>query len=230
MVKEFDRVCEVQSDKASIEITSRYAGRIARVHHPVGSMVKVGAPLVDIHLHGTNGSASAGQAAAAAGSPSDEANAGNKPGCTASGAASGSGTPAQPDAAAVVHSAAGDAYPGAAGPRSAAAARNGPVLASPAVRAMARESAVDLMAVPGTGPDGRVTKHDLMQWLGTIDTTTGGKGGQGDVRTGPSAPPTQATQAAAALPVEAALGAMAAEAQGTETRVQLRGYKRCGIG
>ncbi len=34
-------------------------------------------------------------------------------------------------------------------------------LATPAVRAMARELGIDVNAVPGTGPDGRVTKDDL---------------------------------------------------------------------
>eukprot|EP00898_Chlorokybus_atmophyticus_P001578 jgi/Chlat1/2420/Chrsp17S02668 len=47
-VREFDKVCEVQSDKASIEITSRYAGTIRALHHNTGDIVKVGATLVDI--------------------------------------------------------------------------------------------------------------------------------------------------------------------------------------
>ena len=40
-VKAFDRLCEVQSDKANVEITSRYDGIIAAVHHAEGSIVKV---------------------------------------------------------------------------------------------------------------------------------------------------------------------------------------------
>ena len=38
---EFGKVCEVQSDKASIEITSRYTGRIVKLHHQQGDIVKV---------------------------------------------------------------------------------------------------------------------------------------------------------------------------------------------
>lgn len=41
VVKQFDRICEVQSDKATVEISSRYDGVIRRVHHPVGAVVKV---------------------------------------------------------------------------------------------------------------------------------------------------------------------------------------------
>lgn len=40
-VKSFDRICEVQSDKATVEITSRYDGVIAKLHHSEGSIVKV---------------------------------------------------------------------------------------------------------------------------------------------------------------------------------------------
>ncbi len=40
-VKSFDRICEVQSDKATVEITSRYAGKIAAVHYKEGEIVKV---------------------------------------------------------------------------------------------------------------------------------------------------------------------------------------------
>jgi 2-oxoisovalerate dehydrogenase E2 component (dihydrolipoyl transacylase) len=49
-VEEFQPLCEVQSDKASIEITSRFQGVVERVHHQEGEVVKVGAALVDIRL------------------------------------------------------------------------------------------------------------------------------------------------------------------------------------
>lgn len=41
-VTEFQPICEVQSDKASIEITSRYTGTIVKIHHHKGDIVKVG--------------------------------------------------------------------------------------------------------------------------------------------------------------------------------------------
>lgn len=47
-VKAFDKICEVQSDKATVEITSRYDGIVTAVHHQVGNIVKVGTALVDI--------------------------------------------------------------------------------------------------------------------------------------------------------------------------------------
>jgi 2-oxoisovalerate dehydrogenase E2 component (dihydrolipoyl transacylase) len=47
-VKSFDRICEVQSDKATVEITSRYDGSVAKLHYKVGDVMKVGKPIVDI--------------------------------------------------------------------------------------------------------------------------------------------------------------------------------------
>lgn len=47
-VEEMEEVCEVQSDKAAVEITSRYSGKIVKLYAQEGETVKVGGPLVDI--------------------------------------------------------------------------------------------------------------------------------------------------------------------------------------
>ncbi|XP_058082538.1 lipoamide acyltransferase component of branched-chain alpha-keto acid dehydrogenase complex, mitochondrial isoform X3 [Magnolia sinica] len=47
-VEEFQRLCEVQSDKATIEITSRYKGKIAHILYVPGDIVKVGDTLLKI--------------------------------------------------------------------------------------------------------------------------------------------------------------------------------------
>lgn len=41
MIRAFDRVCEVQSDKATVEITSRFGGVVAKVYSAEGDVVKV---------------------------------------------------------------------------------------------------------------------------------------------------------------------------------------------
>lgn len=40
-VEEFQPLCEVQSDKATIEITSRFKGKVALISHSPGDIIKV---------------------------------------------------------------------------------------------------------------------------------------------------------------------------------------------
>ncbi|KAK5907827.1 hypothetical protein CesoFtcFv8_005637 [Champsocephalus esox] len=53
-VSQFDSICEVQSDKASVTITSRYDGVITRLYHEVDATALVGTPLVDIETESSN--------------------------------------------------------------------------------------------------------------------------------------------------------------------------------
>lgn len=49
-VSQFDDICEVQSDKASVTITSRYDGIVSKIHHKVDDIALVGKPLLDFDV------------------------------------------------------------------------------------------------------------------------------------------------------------------------------------
>jgi len=136
LVEAFQPLCEVQSDKATVEITSRYSGRIETLHHQPGGMVEVGAALVDIEL--AEGPA----------------------GCDSTVPAQPKAPPSSPPSAAADPPASG----GASFPRSLPKSSRA-VLASPAVRWLAREIGLELSTVTGSGPGGRITKADALAAL-----------------------------------------------------------------
>ncbi|ORM41539.1 Lipoamide acyltransferase component of branched-chain alpha-keto acid dehydrogenase complex [Babesia sp. Xinjiang] len=47
-VEEMESVCTVQSDKAAVDITSRYTGVVKKLYVDTGKIIKIGSPLMDI--------------------------------------------------------------------------------------------------------------------------------------------------------------------------------------
>ncbi|KAF9152080.1 hypothetical protein BG015_005829 [Linnemannia schmuckeri] len=153
-VEEFDRLCEVQSDKASVEITSRFTGTIASLKYKVGDMAKVGSPLVEIET----GDAASGAEEPVAAAPD----------------AVSSSTPAPEDGlkgrSHVVQDmnavAAMMDIPSAAGGKpEVPTADHILTFATPAVRRVAKENNVDIANIKGSGKGGRVMKEDVMSYL-----------------------------------------------------------------
>lgn len=56
-MSQFDSICEVQSDKASVTITSRYDGVIRKLYYNLEDTAYVGKPLVDIETEALKGTA-----------------------------------------------------------------------------------------------------------------------------------------------------------------------------
>ncbi|XP_003372433.1 putative alpha keto acid dehydrogenase complex, E2 component, dihydrolipoamide acetyltransferase, partial [Trichinella spiralis] len=47
-IQEFENLCDVQSDKASVTITSRFSGTVRRLYCKIDEIVPVGSPLLDV--------------------------------------------------------------------------------------------------------------------------------------------------------------------------------------
>jgi 2-oxoisovalerate dehydrogenase E2 component (dihydrolipoyl transacylase) len=114
---------------------------------------------------------------------------------------------------------------------------SGPVLASPAVRALARELSIDLSSVAGSGPGGRVLKEDVF----AANERGGGVGAAGGLEDaalalGSAAAATSMAAAedsvgsrggyAAAAAAAVAVAAAAQQQQPALTLTPLRGYRR----
>jgi 2-oxoisovalerate dehydrogenase E2 component (dihydrolipoyl transacylase) len=153
----------VQSDKASVEITSRFAGVVKKLHYEAGEMAKVGKPLVDIDIQGD-----AKEADLKTLTPSEpEKQAPKVPSTTdknAETSTSGSLSTLRSehqDATSQPIASNGEAAvqtPQALKGKHAA-------LATPAVRHLSKELNVDITQIAGTGREGRVSKEDIYKFV-----------------------------------------------------------------
>ncbi|CAG8459159.1 6977_t:CDS:2 [Ambispora leptoticha] len=132
-INEFDKLCEVQSDKASVEITSRYTGTIVKIHYNIGEMARVGMPIVDIEAP-------------------DEVIESFAP-----------ATKTVEEKPSPLSSESQNSFKGSIEPQSPNLAKI--TLATPAVRRLAREFAIDISKIQGTGKAGRVSKDDVLNYV-----------------------------------------------------------------
>lgn len=146
-VEEFSPLCEVQSDKASVEITSRFSGVVKKLYYETGEMAKVGKPFVDIDIEGGAEDAGAPQAAESSKDASASAPESSRPELNLADvpAPGGSQEPKQKGKAAG--------------------------LATPAVRHLSKELKIDILDIDGTGKDGRVLKEDIYKFVQQRDAS-----------------------------------------------------------
>ena len=139
-----DPLITLESDKATMDVPSPAAGAVADVLVKVGDTVSEGTPI--LMLQPGDGAMTEPPSLVEQQEPPPEAAEAAAPVAAAPAPAA---TPAAPAPAA----------PAAAAPDVAG------VHAGPSVRRMAREFDIDLGAVTGTGPKGRITKEDLLSFL-----------------------------------------------------------------
>ncbi|KAJ8766757.1 hypothetical protein K2173_007824 [Erythroxylum novogranatense] len=139
LVEEFQPLCEVQSDKATIEITSRYKGKVAHVLYAPGDIVKVGETLLKMFVEDSLVSMETSDKQADRGSLNSDT---------------------------VKESSLGFDL----------RKENFGILATPAVRNLAKQYGINLSNVPGTGIDGRIFKEDVIKYaiqIGVLKDSSG---------------------------------------------------------
>jgi 2-oxoisovalerate dehydrogenase E2 component (dihydrolipoyl transacylase) len=147
-VEEFSPLCEVQSDKASVEITSRFSGVVKKLHYEAGEMAKVGKPFVDIDIEGE---AKAEDVEAIIDQPGDKADV-PPPAPSPPTESKTEQTQQQTPQEAPVEMPAKEKSKCAS-------------IATPAVRHLSKELKIDISNVDGTGRDGRVMKEDIYRFV-----------------------------------------------------------------
>ena len=147
-VEEFSPLCEVQSDKASVEITSRFSGVVKKLYYETGEMAKVGKPFVDIDIQGEVKKEDLEALTPSAEAPKEPSP--QPPESTTTEPQKEVNKPAR------IEDSNGTA----------ATDKNGRAraVATPAVRHLSKELDVDISQVSGTGKDGRVLKEDLYKF------------------------------------------------------------------
>ncbi|KAG6118719.1 hypothetical protein E4U13_008330 [Claviceps humidiphila] len=173
-VEEFSPLCEVQSDKASVEITSRFTGTVKKLYYDAGGMAKVGRPFVDIDIEGDvepevpQPPNQQQQQAAAAAAPS------SSPPSSSKTLTEFQESTARPDASTNSSSASLEADNPAANTKPKGKMKS---LSTPAVRHLSKQFDIDINDIDGTGRDGRVLKGDIYKFVKARDESPGGATG-----------------------------------------------------
>ncbi|MDP2534860.1 2-oxo acid dehydrogenase subunit E2 [Alteromonas stellipolaris] len=156
VIAEDQSVVEVMTDKAVVEIPAKHSGTVHKLYYKQGDIAQVHSPLFALH---TDESASEGNQNSTDDTTTDAAtdqvsNAERVNENTSHSASPVIDNTSEPGNVAISDKwQDGDFEPPIAIP--------GKVLASPAVRRIAREHEIDLLAVAGSGKKGRILKHDV---------------------------------------------------------------------
>jgi len=136
-------MADVETDKAVVDLPAPVTGTLLELHAEEGEMVPVGNVVATIEVEADVSE----EADTESGEPADDTGEAGASDPAAGGAAAGEPSPDGTDADT------GDAIQAATG--------DGRVFAPPNVRRLARELGVDITAIEGSGPSGRITEADV---------------------------------------------------------------------
>ncbi|MCW5696589.1 MAG: pyruvate dehydrogenase complex dihydrolipoamide acetyltransferase [Bauldia sp.] len=144
-VKSGDVIAEIETDKATMEVEAVDEGTVGQILVPAGTEgVKVNAVIAVLLGEGESAGAATPKPPAPAAAPASTAEAPPLPAAPAAASAAPPG--------AIMRAAMHDTPPANGGDR---------VFASPLARRLAKEAGIDVAAVKGSGPQGRVVKADI---------------------------------------------------------------------
>ncbi|WP_027136054.1 pyruvate dehydrogenase complex dihydrolipoamide acetyltransferase [Geminicoccus roseus] len=163
-VKSGDVMCEIETDKATMEFEAVDEGVIGKILVAEGTQgVAVNTPIAVLLEEGEDASAAEGAAATQPAQPTPEA-----PRAAAEGpveaermAAAGPAPGGDAKPAGVAGAPGAGSNTGAAAPAQPAKADGGRVFASPLAKRMAALAGIDLGSITGSGPHGRIVKADV---------------------------------------------------------------------
>ena len=197
-----DVIAEIETDKATMEVEAVDEGVLGRIVVPEGTEgVKVNAVIAWLLEEGEDASAlpaDGGESAAPAAAPAPAA---PEPAAPAPEApapeAPAPEAPAQPESPPAAEAPAAEEPAAAPAPASGDDER---IAASPLARRMAKQAGLDLAAITGSGPHGRVVKRDIEQALAAGAPAAEAPAGEAPAAPAPAAAP-------AAAPVRPAVAA-----------------------
>ncbi len=181
-----ENLADLETDKVVLEVPAPANGVVRELRVKSGTVVKSGQVLAVIEEGAVDGKRAAATASAPASAPSAAVNAGAAGGVQAPKSAPGAAPVAATDAGRL----------------------------SPSVRRLLEENQLDPGRIPASGRDGRLTKSDVVDYLGRQPVEA------------PSAPPAQSAPSATPPPGAAAAGALARPPESRPPAVGARAEQR----
>jgi pyruvate dehydrogenase E2 component (dihydrolipoamide acetyltransferase) len=205
-----DPLAEIETEKAVVEYGAEEAGVVGRIVLAAGNTGEIGVPIAVLVQEGETDAdidaALSGEAPAAA-PPAPAPPPGASAPDPAAPATPDAVSPSAPAAATLAASAAVPSGPAGPGGRAARrpyesepahAAAQTRIFASPIVRRIARQEGIDLAAIEGTGPNGRIVRRDLERLAAQPAAQPAARGAAPPVPVQPAAAQPAAAQPAAA--------------------------------